>query len=94
MEPEKPPRAFRKYRLKNQMWLHKPKIISDVENGRACAAVDEFVSLLYSEDAKIDVSFNLEEFAFINYYIFKRLIFLYCFLFSFNLSIILIHSVQ
>ena len=61
----KPPKAFQKYRLKNQMWLRKPKIISDVENGRACPAVDEFVSLLYSEDTRIDVSFNLEKYALI-----------------------------
>lgn len=51
---EKPPKALQKYRLKNQMWLRKPKIMSDVEKGQACPAVEKFVSLLYSEDVKID----------------------------------------
>ena len=54
---EKPPKALQKYRLKNQMWLRKPKIMSDVEKGQACPAVEKFVSLLYSEDVKIDVSY-------------------------------------
>ena len=53
----KPPKALQKYRLKNQMWLRKPKIMSDVEKGQACPAVEKFVSLLYSEDVKIDVSY-------------------------------------
>ena len=54
-------KAFQKYRLKNQIWLRKPKIISDFENGRACPAINEFVSLLNSEDTRIDVSFNVEK---------------------------------
>ena len=58
-------KAFQKYRLKNQIWLRKPKIISDFENGRACPAINEFVSLLNSEDTRIDVSFNVEKYVFI-----------------------------
>ena len=44
-------------RLENQMWwLRKPQIISDVENNQACQAAKKFVSRLYNEDARIDVS--------------------------------------
>ena len=57
--------AFQKYRLKNQIWFRKPKIISDFENGRACPAINEFVSLLNSEDTRIDVSFNVGKYVFI-----------------------------
>ena len=49
-------------RMRKQMWwLRKPKIISDVENNRACQAAKEFVSRLYNEDARIDVSLYLYE---------------------------------
>ena len=44
-------------RMESQMWwLRKPQIISDVENNQACQAAKKFVSRLYNEDARIDVS--------------------------------------
>ena len=44
-------------KMENQTWwLRKPQIISDVENNQACQAAKKFVSRLYNEDARIDVS--------------------------------------
>ena len=44
-------------RMENQMWwFRKPQIISDVENNQACQTAKIFVSRLYNEDARIDVS--------------------------------------